>query len=120
MKNFSFEQFESWIKNRREPKWFVDDRRKALEIFLKTNYPDRGTEAWRRLSWDKILFENYPPAANVKEFVPQNAEELKRQGVILVSLEEALRSHSDLIKQHWSKIVRPDEGKFEALPLECG
>lgn len=115
MKNFSIEQFESWIKNRQEPKWFVDDRRKALEIFLKTDYPDRGTEAWRRLPWDKILFENYPPAQGVKEFVPQNAEELKRQGVILVSLEEALRSHGDLIKRHWSKIVRPDDGKFEAL-----
>lgn len=116
-KNFSREQFESWIKNRREPEWFTDLRRQALERFHTLEYPDRGTEAWRRLPWDKILFENYPPAEDVKEFVPKNLEELKRQGVILVSLEEALRSHSDLMKRHWSKVVRPDEGKFEALAI---
>jgi len=115
MKNFSLEQFESWVKNRHEPEWFIALRRQALERFHALDYPDRGTEAWRRLPWDKILFENYPPAADVKEFIPQNAEELKRQGVILVSLQEALRSHSDLMKQYWSKVVRPDEGKFEAL-----
>jgi Fe-S cluster assembly protein SufD len=115
LKNFSKEQFESWMKNRQEPTWFTDQRRQALEIFHKTLYPDRGTEAWRRLPWDKILFENYSPSTDVKEFIPQNAEELKRQGVILVSLQEALRLHSDLLKQHWSKVIRPDEGKFEAL-----
>ena len=115
LKNFSSEQFESWIKNRREPEWFTVLRRQALERFHALDYPDRGTEAWRRLPWDKILFEDYPPATGVKEFVPQNVEELKRQGVILVSLEEALRSHSDLLKEYWSTIVRPEEGKFEAL-----
>ena len=115
LKNFSREQFESWISQRQEPGWFTDLRRQALERFHALGYPDRGTEAWRRLPWDKISFEAYPPSVKVKEFIPQNAEELKRQGVILVSLDEALRSHSDLLKQYWSKVVRPDEGKFGAL-----
>ncbi len=119
MKNFSSEQFESWIKNRREPEWFLDLRRQALERFHALDYPDRGTEAWRRLPWDKILFENYPPAADVKEFVPQNVEELKRQGVILVSLKEALHDvgarRAVPLQKYYSTIVRPEDGKFEAL-----
>lgn len=114
MENFSLEQFESWVKNRQEPKWFVDDRRKALEIFLKTDYPDRGTEAWRRLPWDKISFETYPPAVKVKEFTLKNGETLKQQGVLFIELEEALGSYGDLLQKHWSKIVGP-EGKFESL-----
>lgn len=108
------EQFESWIKNRQEPEWFVQQRRYALEVFHQTNEPDRNSEAWRRLPWNQIHWDTYPPVNHVESAILEDAAEWKKQGIIFAPLQEALQVYPELVKKYWSQIVEP-RGKFEAL-----
>ena len=45
-------------------------------------------------------------------FVPQ---EMRAQGVIFSSLEEAVREHPDLVQKYLHKLVKPNTDKFAAL-----
>jgi len=42
-------------------------------------------------------------------------EELKRKGVIFLSIEEGLRQHPDIFKKHFSKVIPIQDNKFAAL-----
>lgn len=42
-------------------------------------------------------------------------EELERQGVIFVSIEEGLRHYEDLFKEYFATVVPPEDNKFAAL-----
>jgi len=42
-------------------------------------------------------------------------EELEKQGVIFLSIEEGLRQHPDLFRQYFSKVVPVQDNKFTAL-----
>lgn len=40
---------------------------------------------------------------------------LKDQGVIFLSMDEALKQHEDLVKQHFATVIPPGDNKFAAL-----
>jgi Fe-S cluster assembly protein SufB len=42
-------------------------------------------------------------------------EEMARQGVIFTDTDSALREHSDLLREHFGKIIPPGDNKFAAL-----
>jgi len=42
-------------------------------------------------------------------------EELEKQGVIFLSIEEGLRQHPDLFREHFSKVIPIQDNKFAAL-----
>jgi Fe-S cluster assembly protein SufB len=42
-------------------------------------------------------------------------EQLKEQGVIFISIEEGLRQHEDLFRQHFGKVIPYTDNKFAAL-----
>jgi Fe-S cluster assembly protein SufB len=42
-------------------------------------------------------------------------KELEDQGVIFSSMDDALRDHPDLVKEHWATIIPPNDNKFAAL-----
>lgn len=42
-------------------------------------------------------------------------DELERQGVIFVSIEDGLKHHQDLFREHFGTIIPPEDNKFAAL-----
>lgn len=42
-------------------------------------------------------------------------EELERQGVIFVAIEEGMKKYEDLFKEYFAKVVPPEDNKFAAL-----
>ncbi|MBI3952997.1 MAG: Fe-S cluster assembly protein SufB, partial [Chloroflexi bacterium] len=42
-------------------------------------------------------------------------EDLKKQGVIFVATDTALKEHPDLFKQYWATVIPPDDNKLAAL-----
>jgi Fe-S cluster assembly protein SufB len=42
-------------------------------------------------------------------------EELERQGVIFVAIEEGMKKYEDLFREYFAKVVPPEDNKFAAL-----
>ncbi len=45
----------------------------------------------------------------------KNKQELESKGIIFCSMDEALREHEDLVKEHFGTIIPPGDNKFAAL-----
>ncbi len=45
----------------------------------------------------------------------RNREDLERQGVIFCDMDTALREYPELVRQHWAKVIPPNDNKFSAL-----
>jgi Fe-S cluster assembly protein SufB len=45
----------------------------------------------------------------------KNMEGLAKQGVIFCSMDEALREHEDIVKEHFATVIPPGDNKFAAL-----
>lgn len=45
----------------------------------------------------------------------RNNEVLEKQGVIFCSMDQALREHEDLVKEHFATVIPPGDNKFAAL-----
>ncbi len=45
----------------------------------------------------------------------QLSEEVKKQGVVFASLQEALKTHGDIISNHFMQVIKADEHKLTAL-----
>jgi Fe-S cluster assembly protein SufD len=129
--------------SRNEPAWLRAMRLAAFDDFERLPWPTDRDRAWkyfdpRRLRLDGLTpFAGYDgaPAAAVRALtrapetlaglvVQQDAEtaaveladDLRRQGVIVESLDAALRDHEDLVRRSLlSRVVRPDESVFTAL-----
>jgi len=42
-------------------------------------------------------------------------EELEKQGVVFLSMDDGLKQHEDLVKKHWATVIPPADNKFAAL-----
>ena len=45
----------------------------------------------------------------------RNREDLEAQGVIFLDMDSALREHPELVKEHFGRIIPPNDNKFSAL-----
>lgn len=45
----------------------------------------------------------------------KNMEELEEKGIIFCSMDEALREHEDIVKEHFATVIPPGDNKFAAL-----
>jgi len=119
------------------PAWFADRQKNAWQRFLATPAPKRGDETWRFSSIKQLDFSAFSKTpvtgANdliarstglespVAKFVFVNDELVHTQsdlpeGVICLSLAEALVSHADLVQKHFMKQeTRLGSAKFAAL-----
>ncbi|HXF82153.1 MAG TPA: Fe-S cluster assembly protein SufD [bacterium] len=95
-----------------EPRWMREARLAALDLADRLPAPSPTEEAWRRT--DPALFDD--SAARPDPSVvcgPREAPALP-PGVIFSTLPEALRSHPDLVREHFMRAVRPEESRFRA------
>lgn len=131
-------------KSRQEPEWMTRLREQALELAGSLELPKlekTRIDRWNLQSYGTYKpaaalqsLDQLPEAA--KSLLAENgqgspdnvliqknssviynsvSEALQQQGVIFCSLEEALKSHGDLVQQHFMTVVGKDENRLTAL-----
>jgi Fe-S cluster assembly protein SufD len=123
-----------------EPEWLGDLRLEAFDTFEKLPMPDRQDEEWRRTDIRGLKLEDLVsnpessgvPAsplgleggaygghvfhANGRTTDSHLERHLTDQGVILCSLDQAVKDHGDLVRRHlMTRAVAARSGKFAAL-----
>ncbi|RED64025.1 Fe-S cluster assembly protein SufD [Cohnella lupini] len=128
-------------RSKNEPAWLVAQREEAGQLATELNLPKPEKLPLTRWTLDQYGVSR--PGKNVaavselpeaiKALLPEEngsalivqhnssviftqlSEELKAQGVILTSLEEAARSHEDLLRKHFMTAYAKDEHKLSAV-----
>lgn len=137
-------------RQKKEPEWMWEFRRRAFEVFNRKKMPAWGADL-SGVDFDDIYYY-LKPTEGVKrrwEDVPKEIREtyerigipraeqellagvsaqyeseviygsllqsLRSQGVVFLSMDEALKSHPDLVKQYFGTLVPPTDNKFAAL-----
>jgi Fe-S cluster assembly protein SufD len=127
-----------------EPGWLREQRLAAWEDFVRLPLPPDSTEEWRRTDLRPLDFAALRPlevpakkpkvpaglpaligdpsaAAGLRLVVDGAAvqsrlsPELAKAGVVFTSLDEAVRSHPDLVRPHLGTVVRAGENKYRAF-----
>lgn len=106
-----------------EPEWMTTRRLEALRVFRDTPAPNRFDELWRRVDLsafklDQIIAAMKPgdEGAITAHTTPTSNDELAKQGVIFVSLEQAAREHQDLLDKYlMTECVKLTDSYFAAL-----
>lgn len=125
-----------------EPEWMLQRRLEAFETFQSLPMPVHTDEEWRRTDIRRLRLENLRPHApssqepassplglesggtyggqvmqdNSENLGAELTDHLRADGVIFSSLEEAVRSHPELVQRHFmTQAVVPESGKFAAL-----
>lgn len=128
-----------------EPAWLLERRVAAWEAFVRLPLPSAAEEEWRRTDLSALDFDTLRPlvAESGRKAIPpaplrqlvgdpaaaaglrlvvggtqiqsRLAANLARDGVVFVSLGEAVRSHPDLVRPYLGSVVRDDENKYRAL-----
>lgn len=139
--SFGRDAASSIARSKNEPAWLVAWRENAGELAAKLELPKPEKTPIQR--WPLDLYGTDRPGAKVEsasqlpealaKLLPAEAggalivqhnssvvythlsDELKAKGVVLVSLEEAARSHEELIRKHLMTAYTPDEHKLAAL-----
>ncbi|MCR4335769.1 MAG: Fe-S cluster assembly protein SufB [archaeon] len=135
---------------KKEPKWMLDIRLKALKTFNEMPMPKWGADL-SEIDFNEIIYymrtsdanqnkwENVPqdvkdtfdrlgiPEAEKKSLAGVGAqydsevmyhnirEDLQKQGVIFLSMDEGLRKYPELVKEYFGKIIPYNDNKFAAL-----
>ncbi|MFD2329850.1 Fe-S cluster assembly protein SufD [Cohnella sp. GCM10020058] len=128
-------------RSKNEPAWLVAWRENAGELASKLELPKPEKTPIQRWALDaygtdrpgaavesaaqlpEALAKLLPAEAGSALIVQHNSsvvftnlpEDLKAKGVVLTSLEEAARSHEELLRQHLMTAYTPDEHKLAAL-----
>ncbi len=121
------------------PAWFQEQQANAWDIFLKLPHPTRHDEMWRFANLKKTSLETFSEASKIKnpdeirnrsqgitdtaaKMIFANDQLIHREvsnlpeGVILISIEEALKNHGELFRQHFMKYeTRLGSHKFAML-----
>ncbi|MCL6648848.1 MAG: Fe-S cluster assembly protein SufD [Chloroflexi bacterium] len=146
---FSQEHLDDLPQRRDEPAWLREQRQAAWDVYQQTPWPTGKEEAWRRfdLRAVQLQLEAVTPArepgyqarrlsdlpsalqaALGKEdeavLVLHHGGAVYRAadlpaGVVFTSLEEAVRTVPELVREHLGGLIRPEHGIFPALNAAC-
>lgn len=129
-----------------EPQWLKEVRRNAFDTFTSMPWPTSKDEEWRRTDIRAFKLKSFAlqqssPAPSLDEInsvspirdrlaghyntgivqiaghTTQPADLTKLGQVILCDLETALKSHSELVQNHLTKIVQTNEDALSALHI---
>jgi Fe-S cluster assembly protein SufD len=132
-------------KSSSEPGWLYDLRKAAWESYRNTPLPDRITHLWRYSDPghfdiedpqqintlmsrrpDILTGKELQPAQGMAAYVANNSNmksifqttaAFKESGAIIDELQNALKLHGDIIREHLGKLIEFDMGKFESMNL---
>jgi len=94
------------------PDWLKERRRSARHYFNEQPLPHRGIHLWRYTDPSDLIAFTHEAADEVVDYnIP---DEARKNGVIVTSLAEAIKSHFELVEPHLYQLVNSDSGKLEA------
>ena len=141
--------FDAFLAARDEPAWLREKRVAAWRRFGELPMPGRNDEEWMRTDirlfklerfslpagggpegelpghalMEGVTFAGYTAALDSRplatEFSGAFTSPANRKGVLFGSLDEAVRSHRDLLRPHLFRAVDPVADKFAALHAAC-
>ena len=104
--NIDFQDIYYYLKpTEQQGKTWDDVPEEIKETFDKLGIPQAEREF---LSGVKAQFESEVVYGSLKE-------DLADQGVVFLDTDTAVREHPDLLREHFGKIIPPDDNKFSAL-----
>lgn len=139
--SFGREAAAALARSKNEPAWLIEWREAAADLAAALELPKPEKMPLTRWTLDQygtnrpgtvVSSASDLPAA-ITELLPQDvkgalivqhnssvvftqlSDELKAQGVVLTSLEEAARTHEDLLRKHFMTLYAMDEHKLSAL-----
>ena len=127
-----------------EPPWLREQRLQAWDLYEQTPMPAAHERAWKHTDLSRLNFDRFTPFAAgasagelqkwLDKYAPGSAaraglilqqdsqtsfsellDDLERQGVIFCSLDDAVRRHPDLVREHLMNAVPASTSKFTAL-----
>ncbi len=139
--NLSQESVEQLSARKGEPEWMRNRRLEAFRIYQELPMPTRTDEEWRRTDLRRLKLDEigaYAPASRSiaesplrldasgsggtliqdnGDCVSQSTQSsVSDDGVIFCSLDEAVKSHGDLVEKYFmTRSVTPESSKFAAL-----
>lgn len=99
-----------------EPPWLFEQRMSAWETADQLDFPTSRERAWKYLDPDALHIEGGPATALSVKYSGLSAE-AQAAGVVFTSLDEAVKSHPDLVHRHLGSVVRADESVFTAINM---
>ncbi|HEY8694187.1 MAG TPA: Fe-S cluster assembly protein SufD [Chloroflexota bacterium] len=109
---FTRETVERLSSERSEPTWLREARLKAWQQFEATPMPDSSKdEDWRRTDISKLDLSAYAPSLDGANTPILSGADSLPAGVIFTSLEQAVKDHPDLVREH----LADHDGKFLSL-----
>lgn len=141
IQGFTRESVERLSHTKDEPAWMLERRLAAFDEFASLPLPSRTDEEWRRTDIRRLKLDRLTPYASAAgdsitsplgleeatyggrvvqvdaDCVDQSlAAHIAQQGVVFSSLDQALRTHPELVRTYFmTQAVRPDGRKFAAL-----
>lgn len=133
--DYSSAKVEALSAARGEPAWLTERRVHAWRVFEGTPMPGEE-EIWRKIDLSGLGLDSYRlPTSEVEGAALPGAEansgilysrdgvvaaqsldeSVAAKGVILMSLERAVREHPELVRAHIETALPPEAGKFDAL-----
>ncbi|MEK6237370.1 MAG: SufD family Fe-S cluster assembly protein, partial [Planctomycetales bacterium] len=137
---FSDATFDAFLASRSEPDWATDLRRRAWDAHNSLPAPSPAQEEWRRVEIRGLNFNKFnfpleigeslaaePLLSHGVELAGQAVSldsrptetrldrEWADQGVVFGPIEDCLRTHGDLIQEHFQSAVEPGTDRFSAL-----
>lgn len=139
--SFGREAAAAIARSKNEPAWLIEWRETAADLAAKLELPKPEKMPLQRWTLDQygtnrpgtVVTSAADLPAAITELLPQEdqgalivqhnssvvftrlSDELKAQGVVLSSLEEAARTHEDLLRKHFMTLYAKDEHKLAAL-----
>ena len=117
MAGFGREALESLVRREEDP-FVADLRRRAFDEFEALPVPSPETEEWRYTDLRRFDLSDFVPVEGdtaSREIDPEARAELDRQGVVFEDIDEALRTHPELIRPHLHRSVPTSRSRFTAL-----
>ena len=135
----SREEVERRSRSKSEPAWLLEQRLGAWDKFERLPMPSRADEEWRRtdirgLKLQSVQLGRDRGAPSVESplsltsgyggsLVQSNGfqiegaleDHIRESGVVLSTLDDAVRSHPDIVRKHLGAAISAGYGKFAAL-----
>ncbi|QLH79467.1 Fe-S cluster assembly protein SufD [Halosimplex rubrum] len=96
-----------------EPEWLLETRKEALAALDDLEMPDVITTPGPR-HWTNLVDLDYESLVDPLEFA-QEKDRVEAEGADVLSWDEALAEHGDLIEEHFGSVVDPQRDFLTAL-----
>lgn len=95
-----------------DPAWLIGAREKAWERYVSLPYPTRKEELWKYTDLSRVNWGKYSVGNSEEVVVNPLSAEAKAKGVIFCTLNEALKTQPELVKNYLGRAKDTINGKF--------